>query len=462
MRTRQTTDTRPTLSGSSRQTQTSPSIWRLPRCSWAVGGSTLSTSARKRTRTTKPIAFRAWNLGRRSKMHSAGTLRSIVCSTTSPPRKSRTLLATYKKGIAFLAVITCLLQGLSDLRHGVIRTPLDPRITFLDDPLRVLRAIRFASRFQFPLAPDLVEALEQPNIREALVKKVSRERVGKELAGMLTGSHANPVVAIQCLHQFHLLDVVFQIPEGPFYSFQPAHTAASPTKVSIPSNWTDKAFASVQALHSLQLYRKDKVSDDTPSVETSSTTADGIEVATEGRANRAKLEMLAAVLLPLAEYSVLHKKKHVPVAHSIVRESIKFAAKEADHVSLVALNQCRRFVAIANAPFDRVQVGLLVREVGALWTVCADMAYLVEVVLEGVDVSSAREKYAALSTYVTRDAALDNVWEMKPLLNGKEVMEALALTPGPAVKAMNDAVIAYQLKFPSATRDDVLTHLVAL
>ncbi|ETW05495.1 hypothetical protein, variant 2 [Aphanomyces invadans] len=353
-------------------------------------------------------------------------------------------------------------HGLSDLRHGVIRTPLDPRITFLDDPLRVLRAIRFASRFQFPLAPDLVEALEQPNIREALVKKVSRERVGKELAGMLTGSHANPVVAIQCLHQFHLLDVVFQIPEGPFYSFQPAHTAASPTKVSIPSNWTDKAFASVQALHSLQLYRKDKVSDDTPSVETSSTTADGIEVATEGRANRAKLEMLAAVLLPLAEYSVLHKKKHVPVAHSIVRESIKFAAKEADHVSLVALNQCRRFVAIANAPFDRVQVGLLVREVGALWTVCADMAYLVEVVLEGVDVSSAREKYAALSTYVTRDAALDNVWEMKPLLNGKEVMEALALTPGPAVKAMNDAVIAYQLKFPSATRDDVLTHLVAL
>lgn len=42
-------------------------------------------------------------------------------------------------------------MGMTDLRAGIIRTPLAPRDTFLDDPLRVLRATRFSARFQFPL-----------------------------------------------------------------------------------------------------------------------------------------------------------------------------------------------------------------------------------------------------------------------------------------------------------------------
>ncbi len=43
------------------------------------------------------------------------------------------------------------LRGVEDLRDGIIRTPLSPMITFQDDPLRVLRAIRFAARFGFTL-----------------------------------------------------------------------------------------------------------------------------------------------------------------------------------------------------------------------------------------------------------------------------------------------------------------------
>lgn len=42
-------------------------------------------------------------------------------------------------------------RGLDDLRAGIIRTPLSPMVTFQDDPLRVLRALRFASRFGFTL-----------------------------------------------------------------------------------------------------------------------------------------------------------------------------------------------------------------------------------------------------------------------------------------------------------------------
>ena len=49
-------------------------------------------------------------------------------------------------------------HGIADLRAGVIRPPLEPLQTFLDDPLRVLRTIRFANRFEFEIVPDIITA----------------------------------------------------------------------------------------------------------------------------------------------------------------------------------------------------------------------------------------------------------------------------------------------------------------
>ena len=60
-------------------------------------------------------------------------------------------------------------QGLEDLRNGIIRTPLPPWETFMDDPLRVLRCIRFASRFGFELVPELREAARAHDIQVRLV-----------------------------------------------------------------------------------------------------------------------------------------------------------------------------------------------------------------------------------------------------------------------------------------------------
>lgn len=51
-------------------------------------------------------------------------------------------------------------RGVDDLQNGVIRTPLSPMVTFQDDPLRVLRAVRFAARFGFTL--DEVSTVPRP------------------------------------------------------------------------------------------------------------------------------------------------------------------------------------------------------------------------------------------------------------------------------------------------------------
>jgi hypothetical protein len=77
--------------------------------------------------------------------------------------------------------------GLEDLRDKRIRTPLEPKTTFTDDPLRVLRLIRFASRLNFKIDGDVEASMSDPEVMEALKLKISRERVGVEVEKMLKG-----------------------------------------------------------------------------------------------------------------------------------------------------------------------------------------------------------------------------------------------------------------------------------
>lgn len=55
--------------------------------------------------------------------------------------------------------------GLQDMAARIIRTPLPPKETFADDPLRVLRLIRFASRLDFTIVPEAKAAMKLPEIK---------------------------------------------------------------------------------------------------------------------------------------------------------------------------------------------------------------------------------------------------------------------------------------------------------
>ncbi|KAJ9073626.1 CCA tRNA nucleotidyltransferase, mitochondrial, variant 3 [Entomophthora muscae] len=98
-------------------------------------------------------------------------------------------------------------KGLSDLKHKLIRTPLSPTQTFIDDPLRVLRCIRFANRLRFEIAPEVIEAMSEPDIKVAFKTKISRERVGTELSKMLTSG--SPLQAFELIHQCGLYETIF-------------------------------------------------------------------------------------------------------------------------------------------------------------------------------------------------------------------------------------------------------------
>ena len=105
--------------------------------------------------------------------------------------------------------------GLQDLAKGRICTPLAPLTTLQDDPLRALRAIRFACRLGFDVSEELAAAARDCSVHEALDTKVSRERIYLEVKQML--SQAAPEAAARAavlLAQLGLLSVVFVLPRA--------------------------------------------------------------------------------------------------------------------------------------------------------------------------------------------------------------------------------------------------------
>ncbi|WP_298737499.1 HD domain-containing protein [uncultured Chitinophaga sp.] len=95
-------------------------------------------------------------------------------------------------------------NGLEDLDKQLIRTPLEPAQTFSDDPLRMMRAIRFASQLQFTIYPPTFEAIQQNAQR---IKIVSQERITDELNKIML-SH-KPSVGLDLLYKAGLLKIIF-------------------------------------------------------------------------------------------------------------------------------------------------------------------------------------------------------------------------------------------------------------
>ena len=94
-------------------------------------------------------------------------------------------------------------NGLADLEDGIIATPLEPGITFSDDPLRMMRCIRFATQLNFEIESETFEALERMNDR---IKIVSGERIKDELNKIIMAPH--PSIGFEYLQRSGLLQLI--------------------------------------------------------------------------------------------------------------------------------------------------------------------------------------------------------------------------------------------------------------
>lgn len=96
------------------------------------------------------------------------------------------------------------LGGMEDLQRGLIRTPLEPGITFSDDPLRMMRAIRFATQLQFVIDPPTLAAIQAHVER---MKIISQERITEELNKIILAKV--PSGGFKLLFDTGLLKIIF-------------------------------------------------------------------------------------------------------------------------------------------------------------------------------------------------------------------------------------------------------------
>ncbi|HLP50738.1 MAG TPA: HD domain-containing protein [Chitinophagales bacterium] len=95
-------------------------------------------------------------------------------------------------------------NGVQDLENKLIRTPLDPDITFSDDPLRMMRAIRFATQLGFTILPETFAAIKRNKER---IKIISQERITDELNKIILAK--TPSIGFVLLEECGLLEIIF-------------------------------------------------------------------------------------------------------------------------------------------------------------------------------------------------------------------------------------------------------------
>ncbi|KAJ1873328.1 CCA tRNA nucleotidyltransferase, mitochondrial [Coemansia sp. RSA 990] len=311
-------------------------------------------------------------------------------------------------------------QGLEDLRRGVVRTPMDPVQTFRDDPLRVLRVLRFASRFGFAIDGETQRALGLDEVKRDLDVKISRERVGIEVEKMAAGP--DPLLSIRLILQNGLYANVFRAPPyvqniGPF----------------------EDAGGVTQRV--LQVLDNSSILQYLPSP---------LAVTPETR----RMLVLAAFMYPFSQAQVVELKRKQAAGAQVVRDSLKLATADGDNVSALHM-KAPRFASLAHGSLQAVarsELGQAIRDAGARW-VPALLFAAAKDLHEGRGAEEVERMYGELVRAIAKQG-LQEAFREKHIVNGKEAAELLGCRPGPAIKKVLDAIMAWQLANPQGTKEE--------
>ncbi|KAJ9644508.1 CCA tRNA nucleotidyltransferase, mitochondrial [Coniosporium tulheliwenetii] len=313
-------------------------------------------------------------------------------------------------------------RGFEDMQKRIIRTPLEPYQTFMDDPLRVLRLIRFASRLGYTIDPAAEECMRNAEINEALRIKISRERVGIELEKMLKGP--DPRSALNYINRLDLYETIFTDPTKKVTftpetaHLQPAYEVVSKIAASmdVPSDLAE-IYASIRS------------------------------VVLQGEEDQYHAWILAA-LVPWADAPQPEPKKAggkipPPLAENVVREGIKAPNKVCEVVaaSVRNLDDIRKTVdkfndhnrhlrkrSEAEDWTARDTLGMAIRRWGATWRSQVVFALAYEVANVQSSEKTIVESYRSFLQHIQ---ALDllEAHTFTPMIDGRALSAALSTPP---------------------------------
>ncbi|KAG0054770.1 CCA tRNA nucleotidyltransferase, mitochondrial [Gryganskiella cystojenkinii] len=397
-------------------------------------------------------------------------------------------------------------KGLEDLKNGLVRTPLAAFNTFSQDPLRVMRCIRFASRFNFRIADDAKEAILDPRIKEVLKTKISKERIGAELDKMIDDG-AGRSIAIRLLHDLSLYDVVFP---PPMVDETPKGT--SEVQGSVGS--VDEAFKLVWIMEWLlkinpsavtEFELKDRVFQAEADQGQESllvqsrrapfTTHLSPMVTSASSPNVAQIEtkedqfperqcarslILSGMVYPYRNMTAVVNKKNMSAATWSLRYGLKCKNHDIEIVtSLMQTVQTVRETVekVAQTPEqqdeagvqkERAEMGMVIRTVGfntligKKWP-CAfllglgiDLLPKFDSLRNGTLDDEAKAQMAKYNRFLTKAAAyhIDHCFSWKYIVSGMELTKLLQQKPGPKVTGYLQRIMYWQLMHPTSSKEE--------
>ncbi|KAJ2970137.1 hypothetical protein NQ176_g8331 [Zarea fungicola] len=314
-------------------------------------------------------------------------------------------------------------RGLEDLEAKIMRTPLDPRQTFMDDPLRILRLIRIASRLGFDIDPAASTCMKCPSIHQLLNTMITRDRIGDELFKMMKGPH--PEVAFQLMYDANLYAPIFIRLNSPLVAELqntfplPSADNSSPW----PPTWLQSPILLSKILNQqgnlAKLVQCEKNSD---------------------------FPWAMAAYAPLAGLRHSNLRGAVQEAASAIRCSSKVSQiLESSLTNLDSIDALVSLVAAEGNQPRRSVVGMAVRSWGETWTTqllftLLSQAVLIEIeepakgeIVEPKVESSKRDallrKYTLFADFIFQEALVDAATQ-RPLLNGNEIQIIFGLEKG--------------------------------
>lgn len=358
-------------------------------------------------------------------------------------------------------------SGLEDLARGVLRTPLPPKQTFLDDPLRVLRLIRFACRFDFTVDHDALEAMAGHDVADALAHKISRERIGVEMEKILTCDNVS--YGIRLISHVGLTGVIFGC--GPLHE-----TVASLNDFgSLAEIYSTLPKETARAAHVFEPFF-------TALAATGGPLADTARSVLQDK-TACKLLWLCVVLSPFRDCMVVTNPKkalRLPYAEVVLKEGLRFGKHDCAATATILHHHDGFFASyFALRTVTRSELGLFIRAFGSYFSVAMvynafrrflDTATIGDVltgipmphedsgVADATALGGVVADYDALLAHIDKEG-LENVAELKPLVDGKTIAKYLDRKPGPWMKSVTDEVLEWQLDHPNGTAEECLQYL---
>ncbi|KAJ5497339.1 TRNA nucleotidyltransferase [Penicillium fimorum] len=344
-------------------------------------------------------------------------------------------------------------RGLDDMKKKTIRCPMEPYQTFKDDPLRVLRLIRFASRLGYQIDPETEAAMKIEDIREALKLKISKERVGAELEKMLRGP--DPRGALELIDRLQLFPTIFA-------NHQDEVKADT-------STWPLAYNTMARLLH--------PEADDSEEVQAVTKRIRDILFRDETTIYYAWMIATFAPWTSIPTRAGKGSKPVPPRAVEVGRDSLRTDNKTLNALRASALHYketiATKNVLLANemsgTPAEiRQRVGLQLRSWNKDWKLCILLAIMQEamalrefaegklhplmITFQFLRCVVVREYDQFLAYIVESD--LEGVCDLKPIVNGDEIMKSLGAKKGPWMSKAVNMALEWQLLHPDITEKE--------